>query len=381
MVTLAWPFPPRAFREKYTHLTDVQVTYSSEHRRSLRKGAFLSVVVDSGLAETELPFAEAIYKAALESGENVAVPLWPQAMSIPGNLSAGTAEFILDTSTGDWFHGIALLWETPTRWEVVSIADAAEYLPGNTRPSSLVLVSPTVQDYTSPLLVPAAECFFLRGLTIGRGGFNAATVSAEFRGIDDLDIGRLTWSTVAGYPVMSSPVVAANVSDSIVRPEVFVDNGTGPVVRVAKADKASVLYGLTFSEQDREKKEALRNNLLSLRGRKEPFILPSRNIGEVTMTTPFLGGDTARFIYPGPRTALIGRKVLVRRGSNTYLREIISVTLTTAVLDAAVPVVTANPYSISLCHIGRLDGDELEMVATPGGGCRIGLSFKELPDV
>ena len=377
---LVWPFPPNKSTETWSFLTDVQETYSRENRRSLRKGAFLSMSLSSTLSETELGLADGLYRAALASREDVFVPLWGQAQAAPGVLSVGSPALPVDASLGDWFLGYALIWSSPLVWELVEVSSPDDFLPGAVRPATVQLASTTVSEAVSPLIIPVSPGYFSKGLSISRQGFNNVSVGAEFRGLGDIFVNETTWPTVGSFLVNPERELQAGGQMTLVRPETFVDNGTGPVVRVPTKDHFANTRPFSLRSTTLSQRQATRNNLLYLEGRMKEFVRISTVVGEVSIPGVNLSvGDTIPLTYAGPRLALVGRLLYLKTTGGEFLREIVSADATTVTLDENLPATTPSErLRVALADRTRLDTDELELQDTPGNGAVFSLTLKDL---
>lgn len=377
---LVWPFPPTSSTETWSNLTDVQETYSGENRRPLRKGAFLSCETSSSLSETELGYAEGIYRAALTTREDVYVPLWGQEQKTPGGVSVGALTLPVDPTLGDWFLGYAMLWESPLSWEIVEVEDAHLYAPGETRPGSLALVSSVVGSYQDPLVLPVAPCFFTAGLKVSRGGFNAVSVDAAFRAVVDASFPETSWETVGGYLLASErDLQAGSGSSTIVRPETFVDNGVGPVSRPPSKAYFTNTRPFTLRPQSLVERQRIRDTLLYLQGRVKEFLRLSSVVGEVNISGTTSSGVELPLSYAGPRVALAGRRLYIKTTTTEFLRTIVSVGSTNVTLNQSLPTTTeAERLRVALADVVRLDTDEIELKTAAGNGAVISLTTKDL---
>lgn len=377
MVNVVWPFFPEEFRDRYEFNTNINPSFDDEEREALRRGAYRSLTVRSKVDEENLTLVEDIFRRVNMLGHTLMVPLWPQAVTVSGVFGSGQTSIPVPDEMRDWFTGYALVFESPQKFEIVEIDNPPKPWEETTG-GSLTLTDPTVVSYSSPIVIPLLPCFFIRPVDIRRGGFNDNTVIINVRGFSDLRLEQTSWQVVDGFRILDNKsVLFEGLGYTVSRPQTLVDSGSGPVDVVYTQKDLQSMYALTFYENNINDVLKLRSDLLSLKGRFEPFFIKNTYQNFLTVSGLVAGSilplDTER-----TRLNLLGRSLLLSfQTSPTSVVQVTDVLSVEVVLDKSFS--QQQVTEVNLLMYGRLDTDVIEFIYSSGGSARVSVTFKELP--
>jgi hypothetical protein len=196
-----WPFRPRTPTiESLQWLTDLFFAKAGEQRIALRVQPERAFSFAHILTDEELNFARVLVRNAQANG-GFYVPDWTQAKSV-GDISAGVEVTLpVDVSVSTYGEK-ALVWESPYRHEIVSVAED----------STGFLEADVIESYAGAKVMPVFEGEAPEGIKVGRLGKSLSEVQIEFILKECADIAASSYPQYRGHDVITDcPITGGSV--------------------------------------------------------------------------------------------------------------------------------------------------------------------------
>lgn len=372
MALRLWPFEPSGpIRETLEFRTDIQRTYTTETRHSIRRIPRQTIGLSHEPGAETFSAMKATLRAGLDDGDTWLCPLWFAAQRIEGVLSGATT---LDV--GPWVdcYGERLLILPDT---VLTIASKVGTV--------VTLTAPLVDAIAAGTVVPLIEGFIAAGPEVTRTGPRSQTVGVAFT------TDRPSLTPVNPYPdlagrglVVDRRCLPVSLQSSISRAADFVGSETGTLDRAWSRATSEHYQGLLVRGANPADTQASRAWLGYLMGRRRAFWAPEWNGDIVPVASLGASSITAKRL--GDRFGLAGRRVLIRKKDGSEaVRTITTITEGanwTVNLDASIGF-SATPAEIDLITVVSLfrgDADTFDLTHFTGGQMEVVLPMAEVTE-
>lgn len=362
--------------------TEVQPSYTKEHRIDLRS-APRQIFDYTARLETNRKLAVAQALAKQNSGGEIYVPVWPEEYRYFGTVSSADGAITMDTRFADWRVGsFALIMQN---WETYAVKEISVVTTG-----LLDLVGTIGQQLVNPSIIPLRTALVTSGYSFERQA-TYADVNANFLVQDNIDLVDLYVSSYPTYNdldvITDRPVLLEPVSESIIRPMEFRDNGFGPVAVQWAQNYSNLGQTASFYVPKGQRLWEKRLWAHSLRGKQKTFYLPSFNY-DLDLQDVIDPGDTTILIKSiGPTGYYLNKSLMIWLKDGTrYMRGITnaanlgandSLTISSA-LGATVNI--ADVKMICFIRLTRSDSDSLRFDHRLMTGATLSFPTMEVPE-
>lgn len=312
-----WPFIPLAnFSESLEWLTEVMISRTLEQRIALRSAPRQILSYGYLLDFNQFMWAKSF--AQRNASLTVTVPVWFDAVRT-NNIHDAQTVLVLDTRYSDFRVGEQLVifenWEKAVAHNIVAMTD-----------NDITIEDPAGLNFYRPYVIPARECFFVQGMQITRGPI-VNRVFVRFQSINNTDFNE---SSLETYPTYNSldvltdaPQVRNEISESIIHPVEFIDNGFGLVNLETTKDTVDYGRAISFVDSFGEELWNRRRWLHYRRGKQKPFWFPSFS-DDLILNADITSGQTLFSVKSiGPAEFYIGKHLaIILKNGTRYFREI-----------------------------------------------------------
>lgn len=199
------------------------------------------------------------------------VPMWQDVRRLTADVVATGTAVPISTAHADFRDGgLAILWQSPSSFEVVEI-DAVQ-------PTQLDLVRPLQQNHDAldTYVTPLRICLAGDPVQHSRTPSGLTTLSATWRSLEDTDLsvgdGELT--IYRGAPVLDDPnFMDERLGESIIGKVDVIDYDTGVIQSVRRRLAPELSTAKRWDTDDPEAAFDVRRLLYALRGRQRAFWL------------------------------------------------------------------------------------------------------------
>lgn len=345
-----WPFVPLMnMSETLDQFSNVFITRTTEQRLSLRYQPRQTFTYVHHFDNYK--FARAKVFADENADLSVYVPVWFEAVRL-GGVAATDTELFFDTTYGDWRVGSDLvIWQGYDEYSIVEISEIT--------PTSITLAGAVAHNFSQPYVIPLRECLAKQGYQFARTAL-MARVTVVFSVKDNVQLIADDAATLPGYAMYQSLVVlpappheAAQISESIMMPTVYFDNGFGP--QVGEATRILNDFGQMLSFFDNVGLELWnrRRFLHWIRGKQIPFWYPTYN-DDLHLVSAITAGATSILVRSITDTPAhyVGKHIMIlRKDGVSFLRQ---VTGASAEANGDRLTITALGASVSLTEINLI---------------------------
>lgn len=353
-----WYWWPQSIAEILEFETDVRAARSGEWRDSLKDATQfleLSHVLHHARAEAMI---EAVRANAL--GEWL-VPEWPNATVVAATIAAA-ATIVPVAIPGAYTVGQKVfIGLDETTWEQGEV-DAVGV-------SDITLVTGLTNAYSGSSQRPLVVAPLI--LSIAPGGvefqrmFPVHSLSVRFMSIKPVDLANNPYATHAGLPVVVDGAVPFQpLAGAVNQAYDLFASGFGAYA-LQEAETYTRRRGtVSWYDKSHADRWARRRFLHFLRGRDGEFWLPTGQ-NDLPLVSSVSSGALAIVVKPvATNAAMVGRRVVLREGSNVVIREVtgvISVGPNQSLSIAAPGVAFTTAATISLAVKSRLDTDQVAL--------------------
>ena len=371
------PFPAEApLKEVLEWKTDVLESYSGKEQRvrvrEIPRQEFAQTIPAS-LARTQRVF-NTVYDGL---GSRWAVPVWSEAQLV-GTLTAGDIVLPADTTQADFREdGLALVWESPEKWQLVTVASqtATEIEP----------LLPVAQDYARAWVIPVRVCRLISQVEKSFTGASSV-MDIKFEVEDNTLLTAPTPAQFLGSDIYYDEGLMSgdSLTDNLMKRMEVLDEDTGVVAFKSPWSAPKIARPHQVLLEDRAAVWAFRRWLHRRAGRLNAFWQPSFESDLVLQSS---GTVLSSIIVRSDEylTHGLGRKHLALQTSSGawYPRTVtdafaLDSERTQINLDSAVNVAADSVLRVSYLGLKRLDTDRVELSWIGGGVCRTSVGLKEI---
>lgn len=278
-----WPFIPMPeSRETLQFSTDVQETYSSEMRYSLRGGRqYLTYKYRKtyGLQKMAQKFRNNPYGEWL-------VPVWEQVSAIGAVASADTS---IAADPDAEYDGSVLIWGGCENYVVATVSSVG---------SAVNLSAPVGQDFSKAVAIPLRTCLPTDGASLTRIDSVHSEVIIEWLATSEFSPSGASYSAFGGFPYLPcATAVVKPLSGSIIHPTEKIDSDLGPVVLAPTRSLIEGVYAISINESGRSEIANLRKFLGDMRGQDAAFWIADWE-GKLRLTSSLSPGATTASFAP-----------------------------------------------------------------------------------
>lgn len=362
-MTDIWPFVPLlGCNERLQFYGEVLGGRVSEQRLDLRGRP--RQIINYPHRLPSLQYARAKALARINGAQLIHVPIWWEAIKIPGAVAATSTSLTFDTTRGDWRVGGSLvLWQADDDYEVAEIATIS--------PTGVTLVDPLNNNFSYPHVMPVRSAHMVDGMRNTRNTV-LTDINVSFHVRDNIDLSDLYTSTYPTYlgldVVTDKPTTLDDVSELIDRTSAYIDSGLGMVTQETRTAFAQWGQTLVFWDP-RTDVWKRRLWLHSLYGTQGTFWMPSFNQDLQPVDSTIGAADTTFDVTQiAPAAWYIDQHIMFEKKDGTrYFREITNAsntgnvdTLTIAALGSSVN--TADLHMVCFLAKSRVADDEINIV-------------------
>jgi hypothetical protein len=337
-------------------LSGVLVAYSAEQRLRLRLRPRLELGLDFDLFGDRIEQARFLARAA--GAGRLAVPDW-RFYTFADLVEAQTVVAVGDMAPLYAVGADVIATDGDDAVHVTTVASKAG--------GDVTLADALPADMPGAFVAPLLEGAVRGGLAIDPRGYGYARASLELI-VDsyvDLSAAFSAALTFEGHEVFTAHKYrVGEVRETLLRPAVFVDNGTGPIAVEPTREHFEGLLSLAVEDDEPAAVLAREGFFHRLRGRVKPFFLATDTRDLAPLAD--LGGTTVSATARGAAADYIGRRFLVRRKSTSTVTPL---AVTAAdVLDGVATLTVSPPLpAIALADVSivaemslvRLDADRV----------------------
>lgn len=365
---LPWLFQPNGeVLERLEWMTNVIQSYNgAEQRQQMRKTPRRTFEYAFSISDQNRQQAENLLFGW--QARNFALPVWMDGDVLDAVLPAASLTINVETADRDYHgNGIAILFTSPTEYEVVNVQTVA--------PGSLTLVRETISEWPAGTKVyPVRLARLPESVGLRRFTGGDAYGRAIWQCTDLSEYDAAVESTYQGYPVLEQPPNwTEDVEQGYLRKMAILDARTGGRYYDDEAGLPVLRQSHRWLHTDRSEISAFRSWLYARKGRLSAFWLPSWS-RDLTLTLTVGALDTALEVelchYTKQVAQRVGRRdirIKLHDGTVLYRRitgsEELSATVERLTIDEA-PGMTITPEQvavISFMTLSRLDGDAAEI--------------------
>lgn len=278
-----WPFlPVPESRETLMFATDIQQTYTTEMRYSLRGGRqFLAYNYrkTNSLQKLAQKFRNNPYGEWL-------VPVWEQASTLGAVAAADTT---LNADITAEYDGSVLIYGGCDNYTTATVSSVT---------STVNLSAAVGQDFTNATAVPLRTCVPVNGASLTRINHKHSEVLIEWRASAEYTPTGAGYTTYGGFPYLDcSTAVIRAISGSIIHPTAEIDSELGPVVLAPIRSLVDGIYTVSINMSNRTDISELRKFLGDMRGQDAAFWIADWE-GRLSLASSLSGGATSATITP-----------------------------------------------------------------------------------
>jgi hypothetical protein len=378
----------REIKETTSYLTDVLVGYSdAEQRRGLRSNPRRSLdFTCTTMTALEASLLETTIFGSMQNP--LALPWWPDAIRLSGDLPSGSTSIAIDTTTRLFASGgLAVLWRSAFENELVQVTGVAANL--------LSLGSGTANSWTkgNTFVVPA---FLVRlGTSVELPRYSSGGIDAQvtFVGEAGQTAPAFSWTPTQyrGIDVLEvSPNWTSDEKTTLARSLIVLDAKTGDVTVETKSASPIASTPFAWFLADRNAITTLRAFFDRRKGRLAPFFVPSWH-QDLILANDVLATDSSITIKGTNYSSILfpfnSRRdlaFLAVTGAKTYARVTGSVQNGdgTETLSLGAPIGTAfskTRTQVSFLELVRLGSDDLSILWSSSTLASASLSLIEVP--
>lgn len=378
-----WPFKPLVeYSETLSWLTSVHQAKEAEQRSSLRTRPRQTYDFSYAMTPSQFSRAKLITEHLFDDGGDgsVLLPIWTD-LQVLGGVSSGATTLTVDTTTSHYADGgQAILWESDTVFEAVTIDTVSA--------GSLTLTESVSRDYTGARVMPLCEAWFTSRFRVSRTPESVQYADAEFLvpQISDLSDDSL-YDSYLSHAVLSDPsVVTSSIRETYGLDLDDFDTETGLVYQRTKRNYGSTRSVMTWIKSGKADAWSLRQWLHSRRGQCKSFWAPSWN-NDFSLAAPIGAADTEITITDGGWIAADSLHIAVIpwSGAPTY-HQVDSIagnsdgTETLNLASAAgIDLAVSDVKKICLLRMMRFSADRIEIEHTGAGKVSVSVPVIECP--
>jgi hypothetical protein len=355
-----WHFRERGgIVESLTWKTDVFQAKSGEQRIALRAAPRRTFNISHLFNDYQSTTARAMILAD-QGGDGFLVPDWPQLTTV-GAVSAGSSVVI--TVDTDYINigTVALLWQSPTLFEQITISVA----------STEVTATTVAGTYTNAILVPLWSAYCPSGLSVARTPGQINEASVEMNIYDNQDLAATTYAQYRSHDVMPTAAIVSSGQfvENTAWPVSTSDNLTSIPEHLRTRSILNQTYIMRWHEFTRQGLYELRQWIHSRRGRQKVFWFSSRG-HDFEPAVDIAGTTITVFKTAAMQPASYDIDVRTAAGVSSYhqVTAIAGRDTSNLTITPTLTVTLANLSRISLLRCTRFNADRILLKHSPASG-------------
>ena len=281
------------------------------------------------------------------------LPAWTDAAT-PADVASAATTISCDTD-GDYAVGESIvIWQDRSNYAIREV--------GSVGSGSIGITASAGADYTAAIVAPVKTAFAASGMDYQRVYHDLVRATMSFTVRSATQFSSNPFSAYDGFPVVTDLSFAKSpIAGRISQAAEYVDDGIGNASLVALRSVLDGVYGLNFEDDTQALRKRRRQWLGAVRGRDNPFWLPSRS-REMRLASPVASAATTLPVVPIYATAAeyVGKHLCI--GTDIY-REVTAAVVNGANHDLtiAAPGRDLTDPEICVLELYRLDADQIEI--------------------
>lgn len=370
------PFPAEApMKEVLEWKTDVLESYSGKEQRvrvrEIPRQTFTHKIPSS--TRTQRLF-NAVYDGL---ASRWAVPVWAEAQ-MAGPLSAGSVSLPADTTQADFrAGGLALVWESPEKWQLVTVASqtATEIEP----------LLPVAQDYARAWVIPVRVCRLISRVEKSFTGASSV-MDIKFEVEDNTLLTAPTPAQFLGSDIYYDEglMFGDSLTDNLMKRMEVLDEDTGVVAFRSPWPHSMTTRPHHVILENRAAAWGFRRWLHRRAGRLNAFWQPSFESDLVVQSSGTILSSLLVRSDEYLTHGLARKHIAIQTSSGAWYPR----TITEAFagdggnvelnLDSPLNIPAESILRVSYLGLKRLDTDRVELSWIGGGVCRTSVRLKEI---